>query len=65
MRREREGKEDKEEEKEVGGAEREASFPLRIQKGHVLSENMKWYPRGLKDLMTDETTLTQKASIFP
>lgn len=72
VRREREGKEDKEEEKEVGGAEGEASFLLRIQKGHALSENIKgefrpvkWYPRGLKDLMTDETTLAQKASIFP
>lgn len=68
MRREREGKE----EKEVGGAEREASFQLRIQKGHALSENIKgefrpvkWYPCGLKDLVTDETTLTQKAPIFP
>ena len=72
VRREREGKEEKEEEKEVGGAEREASFQLRIQKGHALSENIKgefrpvkWYPCGLKDLVTDETTLTQKAPIFP
>ena len=63
---------EKEEEKEVGGAEREASFQLRIQKGHALSENIKgefrpvkWYPCGLKDLVTDETTLTQKAPIFP
>ena len=72
MRREREGKVEKEEEKEFGGAEREASFQLRIQKGHALSENIKgefrpvkWYPCGLKDLVTDETTLIQKAPIFP
>ena len=26
---------------------------------------MKWYLCGLKDLVTEETTLTQKAPIFP